>query len=280
MKRVFNLKPMEFGDIFSYTFRILFHKFFYFYLLMGWIYIPLGLLYNYHSFSLMPDFGLSNEMVVPVFGLDQMLRLYLSAILYMILLIFLSPLAYAGVIKVVSQLMHGEETSLGGAFRSVFENGRWLRLLAVGVVVSVSTFMGFLAFVLPALLLFVTLSLVPQVVMLEEGGVWQSLSRSWSITLRDLGKVVLVLLVMTILTYIVSYTIGSIITIPVLILMFLQIESALLYFVFGLISNALEVVVAPIPVIAMTLLYYDLRIRREGIDLEKRIEAAAAGEGA
>lgn len=276
-----NLKPMEFGDIFSYTFRILRHKYWHLYLAMGWLYVPLGLAYSYFSYQTVGQlFGAPGQLFPPV-GFDTLLRTYLFMFLYLLLQQILKPLTGAGAVFIVARTLHGEEYTLGEVFGAIFSRWTWLKLLAAGAVVTAGMVMGVLALVLPALLLFVTLSLVTQAVTLEGAGVWRALSRSWSMVWRDIGKVLLVLLVMTVLTYVVTGIVTTPITVATLVMTFLEVDQALWYILLSLLSGFLGLLVAPVPVIAMTLLYFDLRARREGLDLEQRIGgigAAAAPE--
>lgn len=269
-----NLGPMEFGDIFNYTFRILRRKFLHLYLAMGWLYLPLGLFYNYYYHTALGEsvFGPFGQ-AVPAFGFDTLLRSYLILFIYVFLQQALNPLTTAGAVQVVTRTLKEEETTAGDTFRAIFRDWTWLKLLALGAVVTVIMFMGALALLLPALFFAVAFSLVTPVVMVEGGGPWRALSRSWSIVLKDLGRVILVFLVMGLLAYFVTGVVTAPVALGMMVLMFLQVEQTFWYLALAMLSGFLNLLAAPVPVIAMTLLYHDLRTRREGIDLEQRIGA-------
>lgn len=268
-----NLKPLEFGDIFNYTFRILKRKFLHLYIAMGWLHLPLALLYSYYYINAMdwPFFDPGQD--VAVFGFDTLLRIYLVLIVYLFFQQVLKPLTDAGAVEVISRTLRGEETAAGDIFRSIFGGWNWLRLLAIGAAVSAIVFMGALALVLPALFFSVTFALVTPVVMVERGSVWRTLSRSWSIVLKDLGRVILVFLVMNMLTHFVTVVVTMPVTLVTVLLTYLQVEHTFWNLALPLLSGFLSLLAAPLPVIAMTLLYHDLRARREGTDLERRIDA-------
>ncbi len=239
---------------------------------MGWLYLPLSLLYSYY-YNRALGWPLMGSPGQTGFGFDTLLRSYLILGVYFILQQALKPLTAAGVVSIVTGTMRGEERALADVFRSIFGRWNWLRLLALGIVIAVIIFMGALALFLPALFLSLAFSLVTQVMVIEGESIWGSLSRSWSMVLRDLGRVILVFLVMGLLSYFVVGVVSTPATLGAMLLMYLQVDNSIWFMVLSLFSSFLGLAVAPVPIIALTLLYHDLRARREGIDLESRIES-------
>ncbi len=241
---------------------------------MGWLYLPVALLYSYYcNTTLGWSFAGTMGQVSSGFGFDTLLQTYALLGIYTLVQQALRPLAAAGVVKVVTGTMRGEETALIHVFRSIFRGWNWLRLLALGAVIAVFMFMGMLALFLPALFLALAFSLVTQVMVVEGTGVWRALSRSWSMVLKDLGRVILVFLVMSLLSYFVTGVVTTPISLGVMLLMYLQVDSSIWFMALSLLSGFLGLAVAPVPIISLTLLYHDLRYRREGTDLESRIES-------
>ncbi len=267
-----NIKPLEFGDIFNYTFRILFRKYLTLCGLMAWVYVPLGLLYSYYNYLYIWEPG--------VFNFDYLIRTYIFLLIYAILQQVLGPLAQGGVVKVTSGFFYEEETSFGDAFRNVFQKGLWLTLVVLGLLIGVSVFLGMLLLILPGIFLAITFSMAAPAAVLEGGGAWRSLSRSWSLALKNLGRVISVYLLMHIITSIISGVVTMPVTIGLFILPMMGIESALIFVILGFLSSILGMLAAPIPVIAVTLLFLDLRMRHEGADLEYRVLALTEGENA
>ncbi len=273
-----NLKPMEFGDIFNYTFRVLRHRFLFIYPAMGWIYLPVAFFLNYYNFALSGEVMFYGPEEAHL-GFDAFIRSLVMMLLIMVLQMVLKPLTDAGAIKIVSQTMEGKESLLSEVFHAVFEGGNWLKLLAAGAVVAVITSMGALFLLLPALLFMVMFSMVAQVVMVERGGVWKALSRSWSLAWSNLGRVLLVLLVMYLLVYVFTSIVNLPISLFLTALPYLQVEPGLWTIGLSLAAGFLDLIAAPVPVIAVTIMYFDLRARREGLDLEQRLEALTLKEG-
>lgn len=239
---------------------------------MGWLYLPLSLLYSYYYNSAL-GWSLVGSLGQAGFSFDTLLRSYMIMGVYLILQQALKPLTAAGVVSIVTGTMQGEETALCEIFRSIFGRWNWLRLLALGIVIAVIMFMGALALFLPALFLGLVFSMVTQVMVIEGEGIWGSLSRSWSMVLKDLGRVILVFLVMGLLSYFVVGVVTAPVTLGAMLLMYLQVDNSIWFMALSLFSSFLGLAVAPIPIIALTLLYHDLRARREGTDLESRIES-------
>lgn len=266
-----NFKPLEFGDIFNYTFRILFRKYFTLCGLMAWIYVPLGIFYSYfYYFFLWEPVSASFDF--------QLRTLLLSLAYFTVQQIILGPLAQGGVIKVASGVFFEEDIGFGEAIRAIFRNRIWLTLIILGIVVGISVLFGFIILILPGIFLTIAFSMAAPAAMLEEGGVWRSLSRSWSLVLKDFWRVLLVFLVMGLITYVVTAVVSAPISIALTVLLMLGIDNLILITVLGFLSNVMGVFTAPIPIIAVTLLFHDLRMRHEGIDLEHRVQALSEGE--
>lgn len=239
---------------------------------MGWLYLPLALLYSYYYNSALGwSFAGPTGQAGP--GFDNLLRSYMILGIYLLLQQALKPLTAAGVVGIVTGTVRGEEAALGDIFRSIFGGWHWLRLLALGAIIAVIMFMGALALFLPLLFFGLAFALVTQVMVVEGAGVWRSLSRSWSMVLQDLGRVILVFLVMGLLSYFVIGVVTTPVSLGVMLLMYLQVDNIIWFMALSLLSGFLGLAVAPVPTIALTLLYHDLRARREGTDLESRIES-------
>jgi hypothetical protein len=116
-----------------------------------------------------------------------------------------------------------------------------------------------------------------QTVVIEERGGLAALRRSWELVRGSFWRVLAIDLLLTIL--------GAILTAgPVLAIQLaasLLPSFAIVTVANNIVSTALNIVVLPLQFAALTLLYFDLRIRREGFDLEllaqQRLTVAAAG---
>ena len=145
----------------------------------------------------------------------------------------------------------------------VVESYRWalrkaMPLLGTAAVVGFACVFGFFFFVVPAIIAFLVSFAAVPAVMLEDRGVWDGISRSYALAAGSLGRVAAVRLVVALLfgaCYAVGYSVAGSITDRADLAMHL--------------AQVPTLIVGPVDAISMVLLYYDLRVRREGLDLER-----------
>lgn len=135
----------------------------------------------------------------------------------------------------------------------------WMAVL-IGVV-FVSLF--FLCYVL------LRLALTESVVVLEMKGIRHALSRTWRLMPGSMMKY----LSLIVLSYLVIWMVSSIIGGPTQALLLTNLDkgtspSVILVLLSTLISAVVGTVLAPVASIVTILMYYDIRIRKEGFDLE------------
>src|SRR5215467_10751786 len=129
-------------------------------------------------------------------------------------------------------------------------------LLVTGMVTMVLIGMGFVLFLLPALYPIARYFAVQQAVVLENAGAGAALARSSHLSLgvkrHILGTLFLVLLITIAISWGAALLLGFV-------------QSRV---VTNVLLTAVHIVVYPFLGIAETLLYYDIRIRKEGFDVE------------
>ncbi len=147
-------------------------------------------------------------------------------------------------------------------FGAVSTDTTFLPLLLLGFFVS-----GLLVFVL-TIFLTVRFLFSSQAVVLEERGPIQAIKRSWRLTQdyfwRTLGYVIVIGLLLAIVGAITGGVIQGVVQ------LFLATNLQLVLLISTVISAVVEVCVTPFGMIAYTLMYYDLRIRKEGFDLQQQ----------
>lgn len=152
----------------------------------------------------------------------------------------------------------------------VVESYRWalrrtLPLLGTAAVIGFACVFGFALFVVPGVIAFLVSFAAVPAVMLEEKGVKEGLKRSYSLATGSIGRVAGVRLVVALILgacLLIGYSIaGSLTDRPDAKMLLAQIPT---------------LVAGPVDAISMVLLYFDLRVRREGMDIEAM--AAALGE--
>jgi len=133
---------------------------------------------------------------------------------------------------------------------------RAVPLLVTGVVTMLFTILGAIFFLLPALYPIARYFAVQQAVVLENAGVGAALARSSQLSLGVKRHVLGTLLLVLLITTAISFGAG-------LLLGFIQSRV-----VTNVVLTAVHIVIYPFFGIAETLLYYDIRIRKEGFDVE------------
>jgi hypothetical protein len=228
-----------------------------------------------------PSGALSDAQVNAAKGL----AVYLGLVVVVQMLVVL-PLSLAAMSRAVSDRYLDRPASLGSSYAAALRRvwallGAILLLLlivagataAMVAGVAVSTLAGpfgivpaiglLLAWVLSLPLIAVRSTLFSQAIVVEGLGSAAGLRRSWRLTHRFFWRTFAILLVV----FILQTVVGSVIQIPVGLLV-----SGTTTGTQELISQAIgavtSVVVSPLSLIALTLVYYDLRIRKEAFDIE------------
>jgi len=189
------------------------------------------------------------------------------------------PLITGAMTKAVSERYLGNPVTVGSALKEAWGSIGTLLLnqMIVGIVVAV----GFLLLVVPGILWMLSYSLVVPVAILETrvrhlhsltGDSTRTTvqspdraeirRRSWKLVQGNRGKVFAVLAVFFVMQMLLAYAASLIVQGS------FQAGSSLATIFQSMTGNVVNILVYPLQTIAVTLLYYDLRIRKEGFDLE------------
>jgi hypothetical protein len=215
----------------------------------------------------------------------------IGGILTILALLIIGPLMAGATTMAISDIYMGN-TATAGAVLSAGWRKAWTLLktqlivglmfgglfIAIGIVLGVITvvlslagipqiaigilfFFVFLAAMVSCVPIFLSYSLIAPVVMLEgskNGRVIRQ--RSWELVKGNRGKVFLIFLVIVVIQILVQVGIGFVSALGV------GIGNGSV--VTAIMENFVSLLLTPISAIAVTLLYYDFRIRKEGFDLE------------
>jgi hypothetical protein len=301
---IVDLRPMDIGDILDNTIRIYRYVPLVLILTYGIIAgIPLLLQQSSMHFVL----SVVNEaiaMMGPNIG-TEFLNVFQSADFYaaagimgigMFLMFFLGPMAQAAMVYIVSETILGRETNIGDSIKVILPKVGTIILayIMVGIIILVAyapiiismtvlfsnpanedavfTALAFIwLYPISALvLLWLTIKLlfIPHSVILDDLGAVDAFKRSFSLVTgywwRTFGIYILI-------SFIVGFIVGMLQQLAGLISLGLNqlpaIPPMVTIGVAGLLMTIIQLVIQPIGIIATTLLYYDLRIRKEGFDL-------------
>jgi hypothetical protein len=163
----------------------------------------------------------------------------------------------AAMTLMVSRAYLGQSLSVAGGFRGAFTR-LWPLLGATLLAGSLSMF-GLLFLVVPGVLLMIRWMFTTPAIVIEGHGATASLSRSRDLTEDAYGRLFLLFILLCLLSLGINLGVGALVpdavdAIPVL--------GQLV----GMIS---QVLVSPLSVTALTLAYFDVRVRKEGFDLER-----------
>ena len=136
-------------------------------------------------------------------------------------------------------------------------------ILGATIVFGVMMVVGFIVLIVPGIILLVSFYWFDAVLMIERTGPMQSLGRSWRLVSGERGRIFLAGLVLFIIAFIIFFIISIIIE---LVLVFLLSASA----GFAIFLSGQIVVLLGVPLVAAfsTVVYLDLRVRKEHLDTE------------
>ena len=175
--------------------------------------------------------------------------------------LFTGLLASAATAYIVAQYFLQRQTTLVSCYVAVMDNG--ISLLVNALIFASALFVGFLlslAIIGLPLLIFVAVAwfFYIQAVVIEKKGPFEALARSWHLVqgqwFRVFGRVLVLVLIL--------FVAGFITSLPGLAVMASNVSLGNLLLTLG------GTLVTPITYIGATLIYFDLRVRKEGFTLE------------
>jgi Membrane domain of glycerophosphoryl diester phosphodiesterase len=181
----------------------------------------------------------------------------------------------------VSKVHLGATTSISEAFAGI--KGRIFHLALIILGVGIGIGIGLILLIVPAIILTLMWAVTIPVAVLEDKGLRGSTSRSAELTKGSRGRIFMILFLFSVLTYIV-YLLWEI---PILAAIglfsrfphppaVLPVWTEIAFPVGTFLSQCL---VGPLGTIALTLVYYDQRVRKEAFDLQLMMSTLDATEG-
>lgn len=183
----------------------------------------------------------------------------------------------------VSQVHLERPTSVSGAYSVIKSRIPILLLIMVAVWIGIG--LGFVLLIVPGIIFALMWALAIPVAVIEKKGLSEATSRSSYLTKGNRGRIFVVYFLFTVLMYIVTL----LWEVPLLMMLGLRVKSdpasALAGFqvVAAIGSFVTTCLVSPLLTIALSLIYYDERVRKEAFDLEvmmTSLEGRTAGAAA
>lgn len=166
---------------------------------------------------------------------------------------------FAGIGYIATGLLNNDSSSevgasVGAMFAVVF--GGFGLILVLGVA---------------ALIIGIRVWFTSQAAVVEGRGPWESVVRSWRLTQGYFWRTLGYIIVVGVLVALLAQIPAAVITAPLSAM--LEDQPRLYYLISSIIGTIFTVLSTPFSLIAYTLMYYDLRIRKEGFDLEQQASA-------
>lgn len=284
-------EPMSIGKILDRTFRIYRDNFIRFVTIVAVIQVPIALLmlvstsllhrgvpilrqseYERSAQDVDQDTGsLGRDESDPFMALLGGGAMLLGGIIGM----FGHVLCRGALTKSVSESYLGNEITVGQAYRFVWP--KLLTLIGAGILVTLVVYLGIILLVVPGIIFGLWYSLTTPAIIVENLSATRGMSRSKALASGNLGKIFSV----GFLIIIIAWVAGMAFTYPVHLLgpILFHDNAMLKIFVSQLFSVVAQILVVPIGATAYILLYYDLRIRKEGFDLQMLAHSIRSGGG-
>jgi hypothetical protein len=191
-------------------------------------------------------------------ALGQVLLVGLA--IFAIQFLIVQPFLVAAVARAAADIYLGEPVSIGRVYR--FALARLLPILWITVISTVAILIGLVLLIIPGIILLVRLAFAPAVLVVESVGGMSALRRSWRLSSgnfwRALGAIVL--------SGVISAVVSGIISLPAEYVV--QSLGPDAWPISALGTALASVLTTPFAMLVIVLLYFDLRIRNEGYDIE------------
>jgi hypothetical protein len=275
------LRPLDIGDVLDETFRVYRRQFVAFMTVMGFVVVPSSLL----SLLIVLATGFTGPaMTRAIQERGDFTSIAVAFVLFAILGIVASVahlVAAGAAARVASNTILGHPVSVGDAYREAFGHlgslllGSFVTGLAVGLLFMTCLGLPFAVFIGLGWSL-----LVPSIV-LEGRGAFEAMSRSWDLVNGHRWRLLAVVVLIGLIVYL-------LVSVPAAIFGFISGGLAAIgggspgLMMAAQAGNVLfqavgQTLFGAVFIVTITLLYYDLRIRKEAFDLEQRLPQPQAG---
>lgn len=250
------LRPLSTGELLDRTFSLYRSHFWLFVSIFA---LPHLVVLAYQLLGVMvrvPGSQLSNAFITLLWGMGTIL-----------LAMVFSAVSQAASVVAVSQVHLERPASVMDSFVQV--KGHLIGVIGLSLLVTLVIMIGFMALIVPGVILLLMWSLAVQAKVLENKGITDSLSRSSELTKGDRGRVFVIWLLIAVLRVGITWLLQW----PILIAAAASAHAAhravigwqVASIVVGYFSDS---VVGPLAAISLCLLYYDERVRKEAFDLQ------------
>ncbi len=283
------LRPMGIGDILDETFSLYRENFSLFLSTVAVVYVPFQIILILFQLTVFNTASMSSTRVVsttngvttttPVINSGTAAGLAVGGLLFALIAAIAFILLTAALAIVISNRYLGRTTTLGQAYNASFSRLGALVAAAlwIGFRLSLLFLASFILIGIPFLIYFgVAWTLATQVIVLEGVGGLAASGRSRQLIKgywwKTLGLVIVTGLLVSVISLVITGIVGGIVGAAVS-------SFAARTIISGLIGLVVGLLLTPIQFTATTLLFYDLKIRKDAFDLEALASSQQMGAG-
>lgn len=259
------LRPLEIGDLLDETFRMYRRHFPLFAGISIILSIPTAALYGLLLASLSSVLQQANGRTAP--DLSFLTPLLLGAGAGLLINLLILPFSMGAVMYLACESALGRPVTVGSVAKGILR--RYFPLLGFWLLFHISLYVAILLCVAPVALwawIFVSWIVVTPAMFVENIGLRAAMGRSWGLVQGRWWHTFLILCLMVILWYIAQVALGAFLQLGQIVLG-LVMSPFLAAGIASTIAQLISAVVDPILQIALVLIYFDRRVRREGLDL-------------
>jgi len=192
-------------------------------------------------------------------SITRVLTVLIGALVFLLAALIVTPLITGATTKAVSDIYLGNVVTAGSSISAAWRKA-WT-LLKTQFVVGLIVGLGMLLLVVPGMLWMLSYALIAPVVMIEGSNNGREIrQRSWSLVKGNRGKVFLIFFIIVVIQILAQAGIG--------IMAVFGLGTSNVSLISQILNGIVSILMYPMSAIAVTLLYYDFRIRKEGFDLE------------
>ena len=171
----------------------------------------------------------------------------------------LLPMGQGAIAVMVAAAIERSETlSVGEGFQGIA--GQGASLIGAQIMTGLMVIIGLILFIVPGVIALAWTAVAVPVVVIEQLGYSKAIERSRALSRHHRGHVLGVLITSWLIALLIIIGLGIVVGL-------LGIDERITNFI----ADILFAIVFPLPAIAMTFLYYDLRVRTESADIEAMI---------
>lgn len=255
-----DLRPMTLGEVLDRTFKLYRSNFL---LFAGIIALPFLVLFviNIGVASFGTNVRATAAGAVPSPGL--LASMIGGGLTFGLLYLFLLGSAQAATVFAVSDLYLGRRTGLRKCYKRV--GAKAFRVILILIFTALIVGVGFLLLIIPGIILMCRTAVAVPASMLEDSKSMRSIERSMELTKGYAGQMFVIFLMVWVLTWLVAVIFQT----PFAFLVQAQHTVSFGTLVLQHLSSFVsQVLVGPIATIAFSLMYYNLRVRKEAFDIQ------------